>query len=173
MSGASVPGVRFRAMREADWPAVEEIYRAGIATGQATFDSAPPASWEEFAERRIPALRLVAVDDDERVRGWAAATPVSARAVYRGVVEHSVYVHPEEFGRGLGARLLAEFIRVADEHGVWTIQGSLFPENTASVRLHKRAGFRTVGRRERIALMTYGPQAGQWRDTVIVERRRP
>lgn len=170
---APVPGVRTRPMEAADWPAVEEIYREGIATGQATFESAPPATWEDFSGSRPAAFRLVAVDEGSAVLGWVAATRVSARDVYRGVIEHSVYVHPRAAGRGVAGVLLRELIRVAEDEGIWTIQGSLFPENTASVRLHESAGFRVVGRRERIALMTYGPFAGQWRDTVIVERRSP
>ena len=112
----------------------------------------------------------VALEDSIAV-GWAAAGPVSARVVYRGVVEHSVYVAPRAAGRGVGRMLLAELIRAAESSGVWTIQSSVFPENTASLRLHEHAGFRRVGRRERIALMSYGPFAGRWRDTVLIERR--
>lgn len=160
-------------MEAADWPAVEEIYREGIATGRATFESAPPATWEDFSGSRPAAFRLVAVDEGSAVLGWVAATRVPAGDVYRGVIEHSVYVHPRAAGRGVAGVLLRELIRVTEDEGIWTIQGSLFPENTASVRLHESAGFRVVGRRERIALMTYGPFAGQWRDTVIVERRSP
>ena len=91
--------------------------------------------------------------------------------MYRGVVEHSVYVSPDARGRGVGAELLQAFLDAADAAGIWTVQSSIFPENTASLALHDRAGFRRVGRRERIALMTYGPWAGQWRDTILVERR--
>lgn len=90
-----------------------------------------------------------------------------------GVVEHSIYIHPDAAGQGVGSRLLAAFLAVADHAGIWTVQSSIFPENTASLRLHERAGFRTVGRRERIARMDYGPHAGRWRDTILVERRTP
>lgn len=157
-------------MTEFDWPAVERIYRAGISTGQATFEAAPPSSWTAFEDGKHPRLLLVALEDEELV-GWAAASPVSKRDVYRGVIEHSVYTHPEARGRGVGRQLLDELIRRADEAGIWTIQASIFPENTPSLRLHQQAGFRVIGTRERVALMTYGPQSGQWRDTVLVERR--
>ncbi|MGU3645050.1 N-acetyltransferase family protein [Microbacterium sp. C23T] len=157
-------------MTAADWPRVEAIFAAGIAGGEATFETTTP-SWEQFDAGRIPDARLVAVDDTDTVIGWAAASPVSARAVYRGVIEHSVYIDPAHHGKGLGRLLLEAFIAVAEQSGYWTIQSSIFPENTASLRLHERAGFRIVGRREHIARSQLGPHAGHWRDTVVVERR--
>ena len=164
-------GLTFRDMTAADWPAVEAIYHAGIHTGHATFEAAPPADFTAFTAGKCSDLQLVAVDKDERVIGWAAAGPISTRDVYRGVVEHSVYVHPDVAGRGVGSSLLAEFLDRADRAGVWTVQSAVFPENIASLRLHERAGFRVVGRRERIARMTHGPLAGRWRDTLLLERR--
>ena len=158
-------------MTEADWPAVEMIYRAGIATGHATFESAPPASWEAFTAGKRLDLSLVTTDESGRVQGWVAASPVSVRHAYRGVVEHSIYIHPEAAGRGIRRALLEAFIALADSSGIWTIQSSIFPENIASIRLHERAGFRMIGRRESIARMTYGPHVGQWRDTILLERR--
>lgn len=160
-----------RALTAADWPEVQRIYAEGIATGNATFESEPP-DWEHFDAGKRPDLRFVAMDGDELL-GWIAASAVSARPVYRGVVEHSVYVAAAHAGRGVAGLLLRALIEAADAAGCWTIQSSVFPENTASLRVHARAGFREVGRRERIALMTYGPFAGQWRDTVLIERRRP
>lgn len=162
--------MRVRAMTAQDWPRVEAIYAAGIASGEATFESATP-SWEVFDAGRVPTPRLVAVDDGGIVQGWAAASRVSSRAVYRGVIEHSVYVDPSARGLGIGLLLLEEFVRAAEDAGYWTIQSSVFPENTASLRLHERAGFRIVGRRERIACAEAGPYAGQWRDTILIERR--
>ena len=164
--------MQIRALEVTDWPQVQAIFAEGIATGHATFESAPP-SWSEFDAGKVAHSRLVAVDADAdgTVLGWVAASPVSSRAVYAGVVEHSVYVAGAARGRGLGAALLTAFIESAEANGVWTIQSSIFRENEASLRLHEAFGFRTVGRRERIALMTYGPMAGQWRDTLVLERR--
>ncbi|WP_374009099.1 N-acetyltransferase family protein [Leifsonia sp. LS-T14] len=159
-----------RALTLVDWPEVERIYAEGIATGNATFESEPPP-WEHFDARKLQVGRLVAVDDDG-VAGWAAVSLVSSREVYRGVVEHSVYVAERARGHGLGRLLLEELISACDIAGVWTIQSSIFRENVTSLRLHEQVGFRVVGHRERIALMTYGPWAGQWRDTILVERRR-
>ena len=158
-----------RPLRQDDWPAVEAIFREGIDGGHATFESTPP-TWAEFDAGKRPELRLVAVDGTD-VLGWAAASSVSTRPVYAGVVEHSVYVADAARGRGVGSALLAALIAAAEQQGVWTIQSGIFPENTASLRLHNKHGFRVVGRRERIALMTHGPLAGTWRDTILVEHR--
>lgn len=165
-------GVLIRAMTAADWTAVESIYREGIATGNATFEAEPP-TWPAFDSGKLTLGRLVAEDATRSVIGWVAASPVSSREVYRGVVEHSVYVANQARGHRAGAALLDAFLRAADDAGVWTVQSSIFPENPASLALHDRAGFRRVGHRERIALMTYGPWAGQWRNTILVERRHP
>ena len=161
--------VTVREMRPEDWPEVEAIYRQGIDAGNATFESNPP-TWEAFDAGKVRDVRLVAVDED-RVVGWAAASPVSSRPVYRGVIEHSVYVAEAAQGKGVGRELLAAFLAAAEAAGYWTVQSSIFPENEASIALHEKHGFRTIGRREAIALMTYGPYAGRWRDTVLVEWR--
>jgi len=158
-------------MTAADWPAVEAIYLEGIDTGHATFEAAPP-TWDRFDTSKLDVGRLVAVDDST-VLGWTALSPVSTRPVYAGVVEHSVYVASSARGCRLGRKLIDRLVADADAAGIWTIQSSIFPENTASLALHDRAGFRTIGRRERIALMTYGPLAGTWRDTILIERRAP
>jgi len=158
-----------RSLTADDWPRVHAIYQAGIDTGDATFETDPP-SWQTFDATRLPQPRLVAVLAGDVV-GWAAATPVSSRPVYRGVVEHSIYIDPSARGRGVGRALLGAFIAAAEEGGIWTIQASIFPENAASLRLHRAAGFREVGRRERIAQAIAGPHAGQWRDTILIERR--
>ena len=162
--------VQFEPMREDDWPLVAAIYREGIATGNATFATEPPASWAAWSAGKINACSIVARDGQD-ILGWAAVSPVSSRACYAGVVEHSVYVAEAARGRGIGSGLLEELIRVAEAHGIWTIQSSIFPENQASMALHTRNGFRIVGQRERIARMEYGPYAGQWRDTLLIERR--
>ena len=163
--------IGIRPMRASDWDAVARIYGQGIEDGEATFEVEVP-SWTSFDESRLPSLRLVA-DDGESILGWAAASAVSTRAAYRGVIEHSVYVAREARGRGVGRMLLSALIDAAEDAGVWCIQSSVFPENAASLALHERAGFRTVGRRERIARSGRGPHAGLWRDTVLIERRSP
>lgn len=161
-------------MTAEDWPQVEAIYRAGIDTGHATFETAPP-TWDAFDASRSADHRLVALQGggprDGAVLGWAAVSPVSAREVYAGVVEHSVYVAPRAQGKGVGRLLLEELVTSTEAAGIWTIQSSVFPENTVSLVMHQRAGFRTVGTRERIARMGHGPLAGRWRDTVLIERR--
>ena len=151
------------------WPRVAAIHAAGIATGHATFESAPP-TWERFDATRPPAHRHVALEDGEVV-GWVAATPVSDRCVYAGVVEHSVYVDPVASGRGVGRALLDALVASTEAAGTWTIQSGVFPENVASLALHARAGFEVVGTRRRLGLMTHGPMAGRWRDVVLLERR--
>lgn len=159
-----------REMTSADWPDVERIYLQGIEEGEATFEVASP-TWQAFDAGRLATMRLVATDEAGRVMGWVAASPVSARPAYRGVVEHSVYIDRASRGFGVGRRLLGEFIAAAETSGVWTIQSSIFPENTASLRLHERMGFRVIGRRQRVARSDMGAHAGQWRDAVLVERR--
>jgi phosphinothricin acetyltransferase len=156
--------MEIRAMARGDWQAVEAIYAEGIATRQATFETATP-TWAEFDTGRLPGHRLVAIDGD-RVVGWAAVSPTSARECYAGVVEHSVYVSSDARGRGVGRALMEALVASTDEAGIWTIQTSIFPENEASVALHERVGFRVVGRRERIARLD-----GAWRDTLLLERR--
>ena len=153
-----------RAMRADDWPAVERIYAAGIATGDATFETEPP-SWAAFDRGKLPHHRLVALLDDEVV-GWAAASAASERCVYAGVAEHSVYVDPARAGQGIGTALVRGLIESTEAAGIWTIQTGIFPENAASLALHERCGFRVVGRRERI-----GQHHGRWRDVVFLERR--
>ncbi|MFF9339673.1 MULTISPECIES: GNAT family N-acetyltransferase [unclassified Streptomyces] len=140
------------------------IYRSGIDGGDATFETAAP-TWEAFDAGRLPAHRFVALGDDG-VLGWIAASAVSDRCVYAGVVEHSVYVHPGARGRGVAGALLAALIDSTEAAGIWTIQSGVFPENAASLALHRRAGFRVIGRRERVGL-----HHGRWRDTVLLERR--
>ncbi|MCJ1708802.1 GNAT family N-acetyltransferase [Microbacterium sp. VKM Ac-2923] len=159
-----------RALERADWAAVEDIYREGIDGGNATFETETP-TWDAFDRSKTRFGRLVAVDDAHAVVGWVAASPVSTRPAYRGVVEHSLYVSSRAQGHGVGTALLRAFIAMSEMSGVWTIQSSVFPENTASLRLHEALGFREVGRRERIARSLVGPWAGQWRDTVLIERR--
>jgi L-amino acid N-acyltransferase YncA len=170
MTTATPTAVTLAAMEPAHWPEVEAIYAAGIATGHATFETTTPG-WEAFDAGHLADHRHVCLDARGRVMGWAAVSPVSVRAVYAGVVEHSVYVARAARGRGVGRLLLDGLARSTEAAGIWTIQSSVFPENVASLTLHHAAGFRQIGTRRRIARMTYGPLAGQWRDTVLLERR--
>ncbi|MCC3278051.1 N-acetyltransferase family protein [Arthrobacter sp. zg-Y40] len=167
--GAGPGAVTLRALTVQDWPAVRGIYAEAIAAGRATFERRPP-DWETFNSTHLTEHRILACAGEETV-GWAAAAPTSTRAVYRGVVEHSVYVCPAAQGRGVGRQLLRALVSSTEKAGIWTLQCSIFPENTASLALHRAEGFRVVGRRERIAKMTHGPQTGQWRDTLLLERR--
>ena len=153
-------------MEASDWPAVRAIYEQGLATRQATFETEAP-SWEDWDAGHHAELRLVAERTGEVV-GWAALSPVSRRECYAGVAEESVYVEQEARGSGVGKALLTELVTRADASGIWTIQTSIFPENVASIELHRRCGFRIVGTRERIAQLD-----GAWRDTVLLERRAP
>ena len=155
---------RIDEMRPADWEAVRAIYQAGIEGGQATFETEAPA-WASWDAAHLRICRLVARTADQ-VIGWVALSPVSRRKCYEGVAEFSVYIHPDHQGQGVGAALLAALIPAAELHGIWTLQGSTFPENQASLALQQRFGFRVVGHRERIA-----EHHGVWRDTVITERR--
>ena len=144
--------------------AVLAIYRAGIEEGNATFETRPPG-WAAFTAARLPGHRFVPTEPGQ-VAGWVAASATSGRCVYAGVVEHSVYVHPAARGQGIGRRLLDALIASTEAAGIWTIQSGIFLENTASMALHRAAGFRMVGIRERI-----GQHHGRWRDVVLIERR--
>jgi len=151
-------------MSSDDWPRVREIYVEGIATGQATFETQAP-TWEQWDASHQPFGRLVVTTEDE-IRGWAALSKVSTRQVYSGVAEVSVYVAAASRGQGFGGALLQRLIEEGEKNGIWTFQASIFPENTASIELHRRCGFHPIGRRERIAKLN-----SVWRDTVLLERR--
>lgn len=151
-------------MQGSDWDAVREIYLEGIATGNATFEIEAP-SFDEWDAAHLKACRIVAREVD-RIVGWAALSPVSRRAVYSGVAEVSVYVSTADHGKGIGRALLLRLIEESEQHGIWTLQAGIFPENVASTELHRRCGFREVGRRERI-----GKMGDVWRDVVLMERR--
>jgi L-amino acid N-acyltransferase YncA len=151
-------------MTPEDWPQVRAIYLEGIATDNATFETSAP-EWDVWDGKHRTDCRLVARTSGG-VIAWAAATPVSARQVYAGVAEHSIYVSEAVRGQGVGKALLQAFIAQSERVGIWTLQTAIFPENVASIGLHKVCGFREVGYRERIGQMN-----GVWRNTVMLERR--
>jgi phosphinothricin acetyltransferase len=155
--------VTFRDLRPEDWPEVRAIYEEGIRDGDATFETEPP-SWERW-DAAHPQVRLVAVRDGS-VAGWAALSPASSRLCYRGVGEVSVYVAEAARGAGLGHELLEALVARSEQAGYWTLTAGVFPENEASLRLHRASGFREVGVRERL-----GESNGVWRDVLLLERR--
>ncbi|MGR4883277.1 GNAT family N-acetyltransferase [Streptomyces sp. LARHCF249] len=159
--------ITIAAMVPAHAEQVLAIYQCGIDEGNATFETRAP-TWAEFDAAKLPEYRFAALGAEETVLGWIAATRVSDRCAYAGVVEHSVYVHPEARGRGAASALLKALIDRTEADGIWTIQSGIFPENAASLALHERAGFRIIGTRERI-----GRRQGIWRDVVLLERRSP
>ena len=162
--------VSVRPMESADAKAVLAIYQAGLDGGDATFERALP-TWGAFDAARLPGHRFVAVDEDDIILGWVAVSAVSSRAVYAGVVEHSVYVDSAARRRGVGRALLDALIASTEAAGIWTIQSGVFPENTASLAVHHAAGFRTVGIRERIG--RHESLGNRWRDVIFIERRSP
>lgn len=153
-------------MLAGDWPRVEAIYREGIASGLATFETTTP-DWVTWDRNHLSACRLVARRVGQ-VIGWAALSPVSSRKVYAGVTEVSIYVAAEAQGQGIGKRLLNALVEASERAGIWTLQAGIFAKNTASITLHTACGFRVVGTRERL-----GCRDGVWHDVVLMERRSP
>ena len=156
--------VKIATMVDSDWPEVAAIYREGIDTGHATFEEDVP-TWDQFDNRHLLDGRLVARLGESMV-GWIALSPVSNRCVYSGVAEVSVYIKAAARGQGIGCHLLTRAIEASEQAGFWTLQAGIFPENAASLALHKRCGFRLVGYRERLGQMN-----GTWRDVALMERR--
>ena len=155
---------RIRGMRPPDWPQVRRIYVEGIATGHATFETKPP-DWESWDRKHVDACRIVAEEEGE-VLGWAALWPASDRCVYGGVAEVSVYVSSKAQGKGVGTLLLRELVKASEEEGFWTLLAGIFPENSSSVRIHEKCGFRVLGTRKRL-----GKMGENWRDVLLMERR--
>lgn len=157
-------GLIIRSMSSSDWDAVSTIYKEGIATGFATFETDVPG-YESWDAAHMSACRLVAVEN-EHVLGWAALSPVSSRCVYGGIGEVSVYVGNDSRGKGVGKLLLEALIKESEAEGLWTIQSGIFPENEGSIELHKKMGFRYIGKREKV-----GKLHGVWKDNLLFERR--
>ncbi len=161
---SSASTIALAAMLPAHWPEVQAIYCQGIATGHATFETDAP-TWEAWDRQHLPTPRLVALGP-AGILGWAALSPVSGRYVYRGVAEVSVYVAETARGQGVGRALLGALVSASEADGIWTLQAGIFPENTASIALHRACGFRIVGVRQRL-----GQMGGGWRDVALLERR--
>jgi len=156
--------VIFRPMIDADWLQVVEIYKLGIDTGNATFDTEIP-NWDKWNSGHIQVCRIVAVTENEII-GWAALVPVSTRKVYSGVAEVSIYISNKYQGLKVGSKLLRQLIVESEKNGFWTLQAGVFPQNKSSLKIHQNNGFRIVGYREKI-----GQMKGMWRDTILLERR--
>jgi phosphinothricin acetyltransferase len=163
---AQIDRVLLAPLTSGDWPAAARIYEAGIAGGNATFEPSAPG-WADWSGKRAGYPAVLARGEGGEVLGWAALTPVSPRAVYRGVGAVSVYVDPAHARRGIGRVLLDGLAESAESAGFWTLEAGIFPENAASIALHQSAGFRLVGVRERIGQMP----DGRWRDVLLYERR--
>jgi L-amino acid N-acyltransferase YncA len=152
-------------MQPTDWANVAQIYAEGIATGHATFQKDIP-DWVSWDAAHLPFGRLIAQNTEGVVLGWAALTAVSGRCVYAGVAELSVYVAATARGQGVGKLLMTDLIQASENNGIWTLQAGIFLENTGSVQLHLKSGFRQIGFREKV-----GQMDGIWRDTLLFERR--
>lgn len=156
--------LEFRILSKVDWKEVSKIYKEGIDTGNATFETKVP-TWDEWNNSHIDDCRIIAEIDNEVV-GWSALSPVSSRCVYGGVAEVSVYVSPKFSGQKMGTLLLEKLIIESEKNGIWTLQAGVFRENIRSIKIHERLDFRQVGYREKI-----GKMKGIWRDTILLERR--
>ena len=156
--------VNVRTMATDDWPAVKSIYREGIDTGVATFETEIP-EWEKWDESHLKHSRIVAERDDAVV-GWAALSSVSDRCVYGGVAEVSIYVAEEARGKGIGRCLLNALVEASEKNGIWTLQAGIFVENEGSIILHEKCGFRIVGKRKKLGCLN-----GDWKDVMLMERR--
>lgn len=156
--------IRVRPFAQQDFVSVKDIYQQGIDTGDATFQETAK-EWHEWDDSMLETCRLVALDG-AAVVGWAALSPVSSRAVYRGVAEVSIYISHRARARGVGQKLLSHLVTASEANNIWTLQAGIFPENGASIALHKNNGFRVLGTREKVGKMN-----NIWRDSVLMERR--
>lgn len=156
--------IEIKHIKPQDWQTVANIYKLGIETGMATFETEIP-TWEEWDQSHLESCRFAAWLDNKLV-GWAALSPVSDRCVYGGIAEVSVYVDTNHNGKGIGTQLLKSLITTSENEGLWTLQAGIFRENIASIELHKKVGFREIGYRKKV-----GKKNGTWYDNIILERR--
>ncbi|WJY67718.1 GNAT family N-acetyltransferase [Corynebacterium auris] len=167
-------GFTIRPIRRDDYSQVRAIYEMGLSSGHATYETEGP-TWEEFTAKKIMEAVFVAVDDDnpDKILGWVSAAPASSRSVFHGVVEDSIYSHPDARGRGVSGALLDRLIEACIDLDKWSIHSWIFPENEGSAGLHTSRGFAKVGTFHHMAKMTYGDMEGEWRDTDIYELLLP
>ena len=165
MATPHAPRVAFRPLVPEDWPSVEEIYRQGIESGDATFETEVP-DWESWNAARSPDCRIVA-EVDGSVVGYGGLSPVSKRPVYSGVREVMIYIAASARGLGVGGRLLRRVVDATEALGIWTLQAGIFPENKASIRIFEKVGFKVLGTHDRLGRF----HDGRWRDVVLMERR--
>jgi L-amino acid N-acyltransferase YncA len=153
-----------REMQQSDGSRVLEIYKSGLDTKNATFETQVP-SWPDWDSKHLKHSRFI-YEEEGAILGWAALSPVSSREAYKGVVEVSIYIDTNFIGKGIGSKLMKQLIEASEKNGIWTLFSSVFPENIATIKLHEKFGFRNIGFREKIAL-----HFGKWRNTIIMERR--
>ncbi|MFT3796623.1 GNAT family N-acetyltransferase [Flavobacterium sp.] len=156
--------MEIKTITEIDYAAVSRIYQEGITTGMATFETQVP-NWTDWDKSHLQNCRFAAYENGEML-GWCALTAVSNRCIYAGVAEVSIYVAQKARGKGIGFALLNHTIQESEKQNYWTLQSGIFEENTSSIKLHEKCGFRTVGLRERI-----GKINGLWKNNVVMERR--
>ena len=153
-----------REFQPKDFPQVIEIYKGGIASGMATYET-QAKKWEEWDKAYLPNCRFV-YEEQGQILGWVAFLPTSIRECYKGVVEVSIYISAKYSGNQIGTKLMEHLISESEKQGIWCLYSSIFPQNKASIHLHKKVGFREIGYREKIAKLN-----GIWNDTVLFERR--
>lgn len=158
--------IKIRFVTSEDWLDVKRIYEVGIDTKMATFESKAPESYNEWFGEANPNCSFVALEENQ-ILGWCKLTPVSKRKVYKGVGEVSIYIAPDVKGKGIGHLLLNHMILASENEGFWTLESKIFEENVVSIKLHIKNGFRVVGVREKIAQIN-----GEWKDNVLMERRK-
>lgn len=157
--------ITIRPFIEPDFDDVAQIYQQGIETGIATFQT-QVKSFDEWDASLLAHSRLVAIDEDNKVLGWAALSSVSSRCVYAGVAEVTIYIHQDAQGKGVGHTLLNALVKDSEDNGIWTLKAGIFVENTPSIKLHEKCGFKVLGVQEKL-----GKLGAQWKDVLLMERR--
>ena len=170
--GASSSSISIKKITKDDWPDVARIFQEALDTGNSSFETSPASSYEVWMENKYEDCCIIARETSTGdALGWACLSTTSKRTVFRGVAELSVYICTAHHGKRIATQLLDHLFPLSEASNIWTIQSGIFPENTISLKMHEKYGFREVGRREKIGLMEMGPYKGQWRDIILLERR--